>query len=325
MRQVSFRRILILLFVGFCQTASFAQLNEHGRWKSDLYYEPVEINYRSYSESDFKNALTKLEAIKSENNNVTDEWAGDYSAQSGEVNVIAMRWSPRAGFVHLNFYTCLPELRGLNYGTITATPDYILLTSQTSQRSGRVTKYLPVKWGERHYLVPESEVAQFYKFVAGYGWKKDEYVFFDFLLKNDDLEKPIAGMPVLPRGYDQFVRKPIEATITEILRREIKTERSYDGSLAYESHTFVKLNAGSADGIKRGMTLNVVESKDYERVEIVQVRRQSSVGVLVRSLDENRQESFKNYRTDEIKPYPTVSVGWQLSTRSLLLINNGAM
>ena len=325
MRRVSFILILILLFVGFRQTASFAQLNEHGRWKSDLYYEPVEINYRSYSESDFTDALTKLEAFKLENNNSTDEWAGTYSAPSGEVNVIALRWSPQAGFVYLNFYTCLPELRRLDYGTVAATPDYILLTSLSSKLSGRVTKYLPVKWGERHYLVPESEVAQFYKFVAGYGWKKDEYVFFDFLLKNDDSEKPIAGMPIFPRGYERYVRRPVEATITEVLRREIRTAQNYDGSPAYESHTFVKLDAGSADGIKRGMSLNVLGSEDYETVEIVRVGRRSSVGVLVRSLDENKQEVFKNHRTDEIKPYPIVSAGWQLSTRSILLINNGAI
>lgn len=325
MRQVSFILILILLFIGLHQTASVAQLNEHGRWKSDLYYEPVEINYRSYSESDFTDALTQLEAIKLENNNSTDEWAGTYSAPSGEVNVIALRWSPQAGFVYLNFYTCLPELRGLDYGTVTATPSYVLLTSLSSKRGGRVTKYLPVKWGERHYLVPESEVAQFYKFVAGYGWKEDEYVFFDFLLKNDDSEKPVAGMPVLPHGYERYVRKPVEATITEVIRREIKTAQSYDGSPAYESHTFVRLDAGGADGVKRGMSLSVVGSEDHETVEIVRVGRHSSVGVLVRSLDENRQETYKNHRTDEIKPHPPVSDGWQLSTRSLLLINNGAM
>ena len=324
MKQTSFNLIFTLAIIGFCQIVSFAQLNEDGRWKSSLYYEAVQINYRSYSESDFTNALAKLEAIELENNNSTDEWIGDYSAQSGEVNVTALRWSPQAGFVHLNFYTCLPELRGLNYGTVTATPDYILLTSQNSKGSWKASKYLPVKWDERHYLVHDSEVAQFYKFVAGYGWKKDEYVFFDFLLKNDDLEKPIYGMPVFPRGYERFVRKPIEATITEVLRREIKTEQSYDGSPAYESHTFVKLNVGSANGIRRGMALNVVDSEDYEKVEIVQVDRHSSIGVIIRSLDENKQETFKNYRTDEIKPYPKVSVGWQLSTRSLLLINNGA-
>lgn len=324
MRKVLFNFIFTLFIVGFCQLASFAQLNEDGRWKSDLYYEPAQLNYQSYSESDFANALTKLKVIKSENSSSVDEWAGDYSAQSGEVNIIALRFSQQAGFVHLNFYTCLPELRGLNYGTVTGTPDYILLTSQTSQRNGKATKYLPVKWGERHYLVPESEVAQFYKFVAGYGWKKDEYVFFDFLLKNDDAEKPIVGMPVFPRGYEQFVKKPIEATITEVLRREIKTEQSYDGSPAYESHTFVKLNVGSINGVKRGTTLNVLESEDYEKVDIVQVGKRSSIGVVVRSLDENKQETFKNYRTNEIKTYPKVSVGWQLSTRSLLLINNGA-
>lgn len=324
MKQVLFNLIFTLFIIGFCQLAAFAQLNEDGRWKSDLYYEPAQVNYQSYSESDFTNALAKLEAIKSENNNSVDEWAGDYSAQSGEVNVIALRFSPQVGFVHLNFYTCLPEVRGLNYGSVTTTPNYILLTSQTSKRNGQATKYLPVKWGERHYLVPESEVAQFYKFVAGYGWKEDEYVFFDFLLKNDDSEKPIFGMPVLPRGYERFIKKPIEATITNVLRTEIKAKQSYDGSPEYESHTFVRLNVGSANGVKRKMTLNVVDSEDYEKVEIVQVGRSSSVGVLVRSLDENKQETFKNYRTNETKQYQKVSVGWQLSTRSLLLINNGA-
>jgi hypothetical protein len=144
-------------------------------------------------------------------------------------------------------------------------------------------------------------------------------------LKNDDIEKPIAGMPVFPRGYERFVKKPIEATITNILRKEIKTEQNYDGSPAYESHTFVRLNVGIADGIKRGMTFNVVESEDYEKVEIVQVGRNSSIGVLVRSLDENKQETFKNWQTNEIKSYPSVAVSWKLSTRSLLLINRGVM
>lgn len=219
----------------------------------------------------------------------------------------------------------MPELRGLNYGAVTATPDYVLLTSQSSKLNGQAIKYLRVKWGERHYLVPESEVAQFYKFVAGYGWKKDEYIVFDFLLQNDDAEKPIIGMPVFPRGYERFVKNPIEAAVTKVLRREIKTQQSYDGSPIYESHTFVSLNVGSANGVKRGTTLNVLDSEDYEKVEIVQVGRHSSTAILVRSLDENKQETFKNYQTNEIKQYPKVNVGWKLSTRSLLLINRGVM
>jgi hypothetical protein len=322
MKQTSFSLIVILVIIGFCRIVAFAQLNEEGKWKSSLYYEPVHLTYMSYSEGDFTNALAKLEVIESENNNSTDEWSGDYSAQSGEVNVIILRWSPRAGFVHLNFYTCLPELRDLNYGTVTAKRDYILMSTQNSKQRGQSAKYLPVKWGERHYLVPDSEVAKFYKFVAGYGWKKNEDIFFDFLLKTDDSEKPIFGMPVFPRGYERFVRKPIEATITEVLDREIKTEQSYNGSPVYESHTFVKLNVGSANGVRRGMILNVVGSEANEEVKLVRVGKHSSMGVLVRSLDENKQETFKNYRTNEIKPHLKVNIGWKLSTRSQSLINN---
>jgi hypothetical protein len=326
MKQVLFNFISTLLTIGFCHLASSAQLNEDGRWKSDSYNVPVELNYNSYSESDFANTLTKLENLKSKDSSSVDVWAGNYSpVYSGEVNVEALRWSPEIGFVYLNFYTCLPELRGLDYGSVVATPDYVLLTSQSSKLNGQATKYLRVKWGERHYLVPEKEVAKFYRFVAGYGWKKDEYVIFDFLLKNDDIEKPIAGMPIFPRGYERFVKKPIEATITKVLRREIKTEQSYDGSPAYESHTFVRLNVGSLDGIGRGMTFNIVESEDYEKVDIVQIGKHSSTGVLVRSLDENKQETFKNWQTNELKSYPSVTVGWKLSTRSLLLINRGVM
>lgn len=137
MRQLLLSLVFILLVVAFCHESSFAQFDEYGRWKTGLYYEPVQINYRSYSESDFTNVLTRLEAIKSDSSGLMDEWAGDYSAQSGEVNVIKLRWSSQAGFVLLNFYSCLPELRGLDFGTVTATPDYILLTYQTSRRSGR--------------------------------------------------------------------------------------------------------------------------------------------------------------------------------------------
>lgn len=104
MRQVLFNFIFALLIIGFCQLVSFAQINENGRWKSDSYYVPVELNYNSYSESDFANALKKLEVLKLENSSSVDEWAGNYSpVYSGEVNVIALRWSPKAGFVHLNF------------------------------------------------------------------------------------------------------------------------------------------------------------------------------------------------------------------------------
>ena len=326
MKQVLFNLIFSFFFIGFCQLASFAQLNEEGRWKSDSYYVPVELNYNSYSKSDFANALTKLENLKSEDSSLGDEWAGSYSpVYSGEVNVEDLKLSAKIGFVYLNFYTCLPELRSLDYGSVSVTPNYILLTSHSSKLNGQVKKYLPVKWGERRYLVPESEVAKFYQFVAGYGWKQDEYVVFDFFLKDDDVEKPITGMPVFPRGYERFVKKPIEATITQVLRREVKTEQSYDGSPAYESHTFVRLNVGTANGVKRGMTFNVVESEDYEKVELLQIGRNSSTGVLIRSLDENKQETFKNWQTNEVKPYPSVAVGWKVSTRSLLLIDRGVM
>lgn len=326
MKQILFNLIFTFFIVGVCQVASFAQLYQDGRWKSDAFYVPVELNYNSYSENDFANALVKLENLKSEDNASIGEWAGDYSpVYSGEVNAETLRWSPKVGFVYLNFYTCLPELRGLDYGSALATPNYILLTSQSSKLNGQTVKYLPVKWGERHYLIPEKEVAEFYRFVAGYGWKKDEYVTFDFLLKNDDIEKPLFGMPVFPRGYERFVKKPIEAEITKISRREIKTEQSYDGSPVYKSHTFVRLNVGTANGVKPGMTFNVVESEDYEKVELLQIGRNSSIGVLIRALDENKQETFKNWQTDEIKSYPSIAVGWKVSTRSLLLINRGVM
>lgn len=48
-------------------------------------------------------------------------------------------------------------------------------------------------------------------------------------------------MPIFPQGYERFVKKPIEATITKILRREIRKEQGYDGSPSYDSHTLVRL------------------------------------------------------------------------------------
>jgi hypothetical protein len=321
MKPIFIHFILALVIVAANYSSAFAQLDDSGRWKTDLYYQPLHLRYESYSESDFAGALTTLTAVNAERSSMqSNDWAGDYH-YLGELYMGVLRYSPNAGFVRIGVYTCQPEVRRLDFGSVKVTPNNIQFFHLTSQRNGQVTKFVPVKWGERHYLIAENELPEFYYYVSGYGWKP-EYQntrdYFEFFLRAGDRDKPFSGLPVVPRGYEHLARKPIEATVLAILKKETKMSKDDEGETIYTSETTVKLNVGSADGVKRDMVFNTTQSGAEEGFEIVRIGKHTSTAVLSRELDDAKRESYIDGLTDELRFYPRIEVGWKLSTQSLV-------
>ena len=306
---------VMILWMTTNPALSFSQVDEFGRWVNGI-MEPWIFNRELFSENDVLTSQSKWKTIESEySSSLNHEWEGEYCI-TGETSLRVLRWAPTSGFVVFSVSTCSTEVRSLDYGAVSATANYVLLTSQKSVSfEERSIKYLPVKWGGRHYLIKESEVADFYDFVAGYSSKSEEDMPIGFLLRSGEGERPVEGMPILPPGYEQFEKAPIDAAITEIQSRKIKRCEGDDESLSYESRTLVKLNAGSADGVKRKMVFNIIGSETDESVEIVRVRKEYSIGVIVRSLDEEMAETYKDWETDKIVTYPQISTGWRVSTR----------
>src|SRR6185369_9473788 len=114
-------------------------------------------------------------------------------------------------------------------------------------------------WGEQHFLVPEDKVSLFYDYVTGRGQYEPDKGGYDedyFWQKYDDRDKSMAGMPILPPGYERFAKKPIEATIVSVGPNQVVRRNGFPDPY-YELITPMRLDRGTKSGIRRGMQLYV--------------------------------------------------------------------
>ncbi len=150
-----------------------------------------------------KTAKSRHAAIAKELKTLGDhEWAGDYYCGDGlGVNVTFIA-SPKTGYVF--------ECRGCgglydrNYGSAKHDSDRIQLefTFANHQHSfpGIASEFLPVRWGDRHYLIPTNKVVGFCNDVND-GSEPRTDVHGSFLLRRGDEKKRVKGPPPLPAKY----------------------------------------------------------------------------------------------------------------------------
>jgi len=107
---------------------------------------------------------------------------------------------------------------------------------------------LVVKWGERVYLIDESDLRDFSNAV-NLGLEprpelRSEPYYGSFFLREGDLQKNVSGKPSLPSEWQTFLlSKPVTAKIVS-LEAQDKTQ-------------VATINRGSQDGLKVGMRLLV--------------------------------------------------------------------
>lgn len=105
---------------------------------------------------------------------------------------------------------------------------------------------LPVKWGERIYLLDKDDLQNFANAI-NLGLEprtemRSEPYFGSFFLRESDLAKSVSGKPSLPAEWQSFIlTKPITAKIVA-LEDQDKTK-------------VATINKGSRDGLKVGMKL----------------------------------------------------------------------
>jgi hypothetical protein len=315
-----------LLLCSFCCHSARAQEDhdQDGRWINGI-TEPWTFDGDSYTKEEAAAFQQKWKSIAAQRSpGVANEWAGDYVR--GDLHKTYLRWSPEGGFAYVYVFTCSTGVLGINYGRVDASPMairlYPVLSMSTSRPHGHhgghaayklPKNYLPVKWGEQHYLVAENRVAAFYRFAAGLG-EYQTHSGEDFFIKTDDYAKEPESMPVFPPGYERFVRKPIEAKIISVGPKRLRRVPTTDGSYFYDSVTAVRISAGKADGVYKGMAIYVVGSKFSEKVEIAKVGKRSAWGIISRLVDDNKIEKDWNHDMRQWEDYPEISVGWDLTT-----------
>ncbi|HEX8566691.1 MAG TPA: hypothetical protein VF648_13685 [Pyrinomonadaceae bacterium] len=238
---------------------------------------------------------TKWQEIGAEVGKFSDnEWVGLYVAQNGTTVSTQLVWTPNLGFM-IWLENCSRPFHGLiNYGDASLTDGSLKLTPRLPEGSPNSYtikfKYIPVKWGEQHFLIPSHEMI---KFVYVVNSKSDAEI-NSFLIKGDDYEKKRRGMPGVPEEYKKYLgMKPITATIS-------KLEEQKDW---YPKITF---NAGRAEGVIEGMSFYLSRPRNmYALVYVADVQEHTSEGYISIA-------SYTDNREGEIKP----AIGWKFSSRA---------
>ena len=228
-----------------------------------------------------------------------DQWAGHYYFGDGLGVNVSLNITPKAGFV-FEWHGCL-GLYDRNYGKVHEKDNEIHLTFELENKregfQGISPAFLPIKWGERRYLIATDEVVEFCNAIND-GREPRKSVYGSFLLRDDDYKKKAEGFPPLPDKYRPYLLgQPIKAEIVKIgetsLRKSIADWNFRD--------TVVILNVGKKHGVRKGMEFRVHHpAHKFESATVKNVSEDSSEAVMI--------------QIGEDDPLP--SIGWKLSTAS---------
>ncbi len=334
--------LVIALLMGaptaFAQAS--APIDPYGRWLNGV-SEPWWLP-ESISRDDTNQVQIRWSAIENENTTSrAEEWTGNYFSGS-ETHGSYLRWSKQSGFVLVHVDKCAAQVMSFSYGRVVSSADFIQLLPENAasarQNHGHLmqaaTRFLPVSWRGNFYLVPEDEIADFGDYVAGLGkyneWAGNYIEIAEFFTRfgkevssvettSIDKSEPnnlLKDRPVVPPGYERFIKKPIDALITTVGKSYVKRDsedESWDDLL-----TPVSINVGSAKGLRVKMSLRVVSSREFgnddEFVEVTQVSLHSAKGVIKRPV--RKRPCVKFDPADDCKDpdYQTIKTGWRITT-----------
>jgi hypothetical protein len=332
------RKILLMLLLSLLLCISVgaqtppAFLDEHGRWEngvSERWWFPDSI-----PQEEIRKLIAQWDKIARENlSSQGNEWAGDYFI-GDETHGEYLRWSPESGFVIVKVNKCAAQVEGFSYGKVASLPpvnrfipDKVISSGHGhghGQLSQTTINFVPVRFRNERLLIPETEMSEFGDYVAGRGTFNESHFiyyfasapFFYHLGKTEAVAT--NGAPIVPPGYEKFLKKPIEAVIVKVNKRTVRPQFSYEspsgrtGVTYYEpvSITSVTVNVGKAAGVKPGMILRMTNTG--EDMRIIRTGLSASTGIIIRSLDKSGRETF--YADEVERVYPRVKAGWNLTT-----------
>jgi hypothetical protein len=124
---------------------------------------------------------------------------------------------------------------------------------------GMATDYIPVRWGERLYLIPETERREFCNHV-NWGGEPRDGPHGHFYLRQGDWDKKATGLPGVPKDWDSLLlKKPLQGRVIEVL----------GGGQA-------RVDLGADSGVWKGMDL-WADTKGFGLVQVDEVGAKSSV------------------------------------------------
>lgn len=222
-------------------------------------------------------------------------WAGNYRAFGGPTVTTRLAWTPASGFAVWWENCSRPWTARVNYGSAVFDGGSLKLTPALPENSPSsympAPEYVPVEWGEQHFLIPSDELINFA--YAAHSTSVEEVE--SFLMKTEDYEKDRKGLPNLPPEYRKYlVMKPLRAKVSGF------------GPVENNWYPRLVLDAGRAEGVVPGMKFYLARpGKIRMRLEVADVREHSSEARVVMAGREGDGEQ-------EIEP----KVGWKFTSRA---------
>jgi hypothetical protein len=203
--------------------------------------------------------------------------AGDYDLVDG-FNRCSITLKPEGRFTFVLWGSCVGPC-DQNKGVAKVVSGRLILTPEGPNERGKTkgmdTRFVPVRWGGRHYLVPEGRGQDFCYQVNSRG---RSYAVFGTLgyLRRGDEELKVVGLPEVPKDWEPMLLKtPLDGQVVEVLV----------GDRA-------RVDLGSERGIRQGMVLWVITGSFHnphlvgiDSAEVVEVGTKTCVVKLGRPMD----------------------------------------
>ncbi|MDZ4342467.1 MAG: hypothetical protein U1E51_08555, partial [Candidatus Binatia bacterium] len=126
---------------------------------------------------------------------------------------------------------------------------------------GTPTRFLPINWGDRLYLVSENQVLDFVNKI-NQGNEPRNNRFGYFYLREGDENKKVDGFPKLSAQWQEFLLKePISGEVVKKVNRKKGI-----------------VNRGKKDGLKVGMELTARDAKDtrFTQLKVIAVEEETA-------------------------------------------------
>jgi hypothetical protein len=248
-----------LIVVGFlCANLSSGTAvgQQHEPWKHHADAEAAHFVFDRYSVEDAATMMSLWERLAPQP--VEGDWTGEFWRRYSELGSSFLRIS-KNGYVRATVHSCMPHVVTFDYGAVEVDEHRITLLPATPL--GRDTTMLKVRWGDMRYLVDESEIADFCRRAAGLVTADEQYVDGSFrkCLTGSCI---VTGTPVVPPGYEKYVRQPIAPRIVSF---------GPGGGPATSRKIRVRFDRGSTSGVKKGMTFYHADSDWFVSVEVERV------------------------------------------------------
>lgn len=203
-------------------------------------------------------------------------WAGDYYFGDGLGQNVSLSLAPLSG-VAATWQGCV-GIYGANKGRVIPQADGSLLLKYEQPNDqkgfGFADHVIPVAWGERMYMISETELPAFASAV-NLGDEPREGAHGSFLMRSGDEQRKVHGLPILPPARQSLIREvPLEVGVVSVNRLQSNDADQFICRYRLE------LDRGANDGLVAGMELLAIGGSAGNRITLEQTTPTRAVGII---------------------------------------------